>query len=288
MDLTITDMRVLSGDSAFLLDDGQTAVLYDTGFGFTAQGMAENIRRKLGDRPLDYILLTHSHYDHVLGVGYILRQYPMARVIAGEHVRKVFSKPSARATMRALDLSAAQKEGVQDYEDLTDELRVDIAVKDGEEISCGTMTFSVVSLPGHTRCSMGFYLKEKQLLLAAETLGVYFGQGKYLPIYLVGYQMTLDSFDKAEKLDIEQLLIPHYGVVDREEARDFLRGSREAAIRTAQRIRGILAGGGSREEAYTYFKETFYTDEIRPAYPIDAFNLNTHALIDLIARELLG
>ena len=33
--LVITDVRTLPGDSGFLIDDGKTAVLYDTGFGFT-------------------------------------------------------------------------------------------------------------------------------------------------------------------------------------------------------------------------------------------------------------
>ena len=64
--ITITDVRVFPGDCAFLLDDGKTAVLYDTGFAFTGSRIAENIRKVLGERQLDYILLTHSHYDHVL------------------------------------------------------------------------------------------------------------------------------------------------------------------------------------------------------------------------------
>lgn len=288
MNLTITDVRAHSGDSAFLIDDGHTAVLYDTGFGFTGRRIAGKIEAVLGGRSLDYILLTHSHYDHVLAAPHILRRYPDAKVIAGEHVRRIFSKPTARATMRALDLSAAQKEGADDYPDLADELHVDIAVGDGDEIACGDMTFQVISLPGHTRCSLGFYLKEKRLLLAAETLGVYFGQDIYIPIYLVGYQMTMDSFARAEKLDIEKILIPHYGVIEGEEALRFLAGSKEAAIRTAQRTCEILSGGGSKEDAYAYFREMFYTERIRPTYPIDAFNLNTSAMIALIERELLG
>lgn len=287
MNLTVTDVRALSGDSAFLLDDGQTAILYDTGFGFTGQRIAQNIQSVLGERKLDYILLTHSHYDHVLAAPYIQKMYPQAKVIAGEYACRIFAKPSARATMRALDRSAARKEGVTDYEDLVDALRVDIAVKDGEEISCGDMTFRVIGLPGHTKCSIGFYLKEKRLLLAAETLGVYFGRGQCMPIYLVGYQMTMDSFETAGALDIEQMLIPHYGVVDRQEAQDFLTASKAAAVQTAQKVCEILAGGGSKDDAYAYMKETFYTERIRPAYPIDAFNLNTSILIDLIRRELL-
>ena len=42
-EIEILDMRVHPGDAAFLLDDGKTAVLYDTGFGFTGFGVAEKI-----------------------------------------------------------------------------------------------------------------------------------------------------------------------------------------------------------------------------------------------------
>ena len=65
--MTITDVRVHPGDSGFLLDDGQTAILYDSGFAFTGYAVADKIKTILGARPLDYIFLTHSHYDHALG-----------------------------------------------------------------------------------------------------------------------------------------------------------------------------------------------------------------------------
>ena len=288
VNVSITDVRVLPGDCAFLLDDGKTAVLYDTGFGFTGEGIADHIQAILGKRKLDYILLTHSHYDHVLGAPYILRRYPQAKVIAGEYVQKIFSKPTARATMRSLDRSAAEKEGVTDYEDLVDALKVDITVRDGDVINCGDMAFRVVALPGHTKCSIGFYLQENGLLLGVETLGVYFGQGEYLPNYLVGYRMTLDSYKKARDLNPQQLLIPHYGVVGHEEAMDFLAGSERTSIETAMRIKEILTAGGSKEDAFAYFKEAYYTERIRPAYPIEAFKLNTGILISLVERELIG
>ena len=67
--------------------------------------------------------------------------------------------------------------------------------------------FEVVGLPGHTKCSVGFYMRENRLLLGTETLGVYLGDGVYLPSYLVGYQMTMDSFARARALEIDSLLI---------------------------------------------------------------------------------
>ena len=60
-DIKITDVRAHGGDSAFLIDDGKTAIMYDSGFAFTGYKVADNIKKILGDRKLDYIFLTHSH-----------------------------------------------------------------------------------------------------------------------------------------------------------------------------------------------------------------------------------
>ena len=40
--MKITDVRVLPGDSGFLIDDGKTSILYDTGFAFTGEQLAQN------------------------------------------------------------------------------------------------------------------------------------------------------------------------------------------------------------------------------------------------------
>ena len=41
----ITDVRAISGDSAFLVDDGKTSILYDSGFAFTGAEVAENVKK---------------------------------------------------------------------------------------------------------------------------------------------------------------------------------------------------------------------------------------------------
>ena len=91
-DINITDVRCQSGDAAFLIDDGKTSILYDTGFAFTGYEVANNIKSVLGDRVLDYIFLTHSHYDHALGSAYILRRYPKAKVVAGKYAVGIFRR----------------------------------------------------------------------------------------------------------------------------------------------------------------------------------------------------
>lgn len=284
--LQITDVRAVPGDAAFLLDDGQTAVLYDTGFAFTGFRVADNIKRVLGDRPLDYILLTHSHYDHAAGSAYIAKRYPDTKIVAGEYAAKIFAKPTARNAMRELDRKAAAQNGVTEYPDLFDDLRVDIPVRDGDTVRCGRLEFTVIALPGHTKCSVGYYLKEEKLLLSCETLGVYFGQGTYLPSCLVGYKKALDSMEKAKKLEIDKLLLPHYGL-SHESADQYLQKAEAVCRATAERMLSLRKQGLTREEIVDIFVADYHKPHVAPVYPIDAFRLNTGIMADLIARECL-
>ena len=285
--LTITDVRAVAGDSAFLIDDGITSVLCDTGFGFTGYAVADRVREVLGDRPLDYILLTHSHYDHALGSVYLRKRYPDAKVVAGAYAETIFRKPTARAVMRDLDRKAAASYGITEYEDLTNELGAAITVTDGDVIECGRMRFTAVELPGHTKCSVGFYLAENQLLLATETLGVYFGEGVYLPSFLVGYQMTLDSVARVKAIDVKQMLIPHYGLVAGEEMRQYLIHSEQDAKVIAEKILHLFESGKTPEEILGIITELLYTERVKNSYPYDAFRLNAQIMINLVQKELL-
>jgi glyoxylase-like metal-dependent hydrolase (beta-lactamase superfamily II) len=285
-DIKIIDVRVHPGDSGFLIDDGETAVLYDSGFAFTGYELAENIKRELGDRELDYIFLSHSHYDHVLGSASVLRTYPDATVVAGEYAAKIFAKPSARATMRDLDEKVAATCGITDYEDLIDEIRVDITVNDGDVVETGNMRWRVIALPGHTKCSTGFYEEDNKLLLGSETLGNYDGESTIIPAYLVGYQMTLDSIEKAKKLDAESILLPHYGVITGDKAKWYFESIAPAATEIAEAFKALIEAGASDEELKEYYKDRYYHGIIKISYPEDAMELNTGILAQLIRREL--
>ncbi len=283
--IKITDVRAHVGDSAFLIDDGKTAIMYDSGFAFTGYQVADKIKEILGDRKLDYIFLTHSHYDHALGSAYALKYWPGAKVVAGEYAAKIFAKDSAKAVMRDLDNKFALKCGVESYEDLIDNLKVDIPAADGDVIKAGDMEFTVINLPGHTKCSVGYYNSKEKLLLGCESIGVFDGESTVVPSYLVGVKMTLDSIERVEKLDIENILVPHFGQLDANQTKVYLATAKKSAMETADEIAALLRQGKSRDEAIKYFKDKFYHGYIKEVYPIDAIDLNTGITVDLIKRE---
>ncbi len=286
--MQVIDVRVLPGDSAFLIDDGQTSILYDSGFGFTGFQIAENIKQYLKERPLDYIFLTHSHYDHALGSAYILQVFPEAKVVAGQYAASVFKREGALRVMKELDNKCAAGYGVTDYPFLGDKLRVDLPVADGDEIKAGSFTFTAIDLPGHTKCSVGYYCKEKELLLSTETLGIYADPGEIFPSYLVGYDMSLKSMDKILNYKISRILTPHIGLLTEEETAYFLSHMHSAAKEFADIILDLLTKGKGPEEVIEAFKTKYWHGKCKAMYPLDAMELNVRIMTDLIRKELIS
>ncbi len=281
----VTDMRIHPGDSGFLIDDGKTAILIDSGYGFTGFPMAEKIKSYLGDRSLDFIFLTHSHYDHALGSAYILESYPTATVVAGSYAASIFRRAGALRKMEELDRSIAAISGVTDYPFLGDRLRVDIEVNDGDVVKAGDLTFQVLDLPGHTKCSVGFYCPEEAMLIATETLGIYDGGKVILPSFLVSFENTIASIDRALALKIDRLLIPHLGDLEEERTRFYLDNMKKRSIESAEEYAAALREGKTTEEIATDYIKRYRKGYVEKIYPPEAMMLNTTLMIDRIGVE---
>lgn len=286
-EIKVYDVRYKKADSGFLIDNGETSILYDSGFGFTGYELAENVKKVLGNRKLDYIFLTHSHYDHVLGSAYVLRSYPEAKVVAGEYASGIFKRDGAKRTMKELDRKYAASCGVTEYEFLADELRTDICVKEGDIIHAGEMEFEVLDLPGHTKCSIGFYSRENGFFLSSETLGVYDGKSVILPSYLVSYSSSIKSIDKVSKLKIKNILMPHLGMLNQEQTDFFLNNMKSDSEKIAQDILKSILLGKTNNEIVDKFKQKYWHDYIKEIYPEAALELNTNIMIELIRNELM-
>ncbi len=285
--LQIVDVRTTTGDSAFLLYNDSVSILYDTGFGFNGDALADRIADVLGDRQLDYILLTHSHYDHCLGAPYVTRRYPNAQVVAGEYTAYVFTRPSAIATMKKLDRACARQYKKYKYEFLGEELKVDIVLKDGESIRVGDKTFVAVNTPGHTKCCVAFYEAQERLLLSTETLGIYSREG-VMPIILVSFEKALASMDKMLSLDLNKILIPHLGVIEGEELKDYLNRAKSDCIAIRDYILNCLNSGMRKSKIVKSFSREFLSGYIGETYPPKAAKLNTSLMVDLVEREYLA
>lgn len=299
---TITDVRARQGDASFLIDDGTTSVLYDTGFGFTGFQIAKNIQMVLKDRKLDYIFLSHSHYDHALACANIKRVFPEAIVVAGSYAANVFTREGALNTMRQLNREHAKHCKVDQCLDLADELCVDMAVDEGDIINTASSKWEVINVPGHTKCSVVYLEKDSGLLLSSETFGVYKRKAntdklsdsdefEMMPSFLISYQQTIESIEKVARRaaagQIRGIVLPHHGLLDTNEcsvSRLFEMAVADSC-RAKDLILGLLRKGACEDDIIEAFAECYGARQLSELYPEAAMRLNTSIMIKLIERE---
>lgn len=282
--LTVNCRGVIGGD-CFLIRGKGANILVDAGFAFCAREAAEKIADELKGEALDYILLTHSHYDHAMGAPYFRKTFPEVKVIGSEYCDYILSKPTARKKMQEMDDFAAKAYGHKASENLTDGLYCDITLKDGEEIILGEERIRAVTLPGHTRCCMGYFFEDEKMLVSCETLGILADESLIFPGCLIGYRMTLDSIEKALSLGASELLIPHSGYLYGKDIEDYLTSSEKATEDCKSLIVDSYKRGKDFDGIVEEYKEKYYSQEISKSYPEHALMANLTAQIPMFIKE---
>ena len=107
----------------------------------------------IGDTDLQYVLLTHGHFDHIIGTKAVKEKFGAKVAISAEDEGML---SSGRLSL-ALFCGAEQND-----------VEADLILKDGEVITLGETEIKVISTPGHTKGSVCFIAGE--YLFSGDTL----------------------------------------------------------------------------------------------------------------------
>lgn len=111
------------------------------------------VLNEIGMEP-EAVLLTHGHFDHILGIPGIKEKYDIP-VIASADEEGLLADSEMNCSQRIHN----------DYE-----LKADKYVRGGEMIEAAGMRFTCIPTPGHTRGSMCFYEADEGVLFSGDTL----------------------------------------------------------------------------------------------------------------------
>ncbi len=100
------------------------------------------------------ILLTHAHFDHVMGIDGFVETFGIP-VYLHENEAEIL----ADANLNLSSMFGAQ----YSYDKVT-------CLSDGEELSVAGLIFTVIHTPGHTAGSCCYYLEEEGILISGDTL----------------------------------------------------------------------------------------------------------------------
>lgn len=113
----------------------------------------DRMRELIGDTDLQYILLTHGHFDHIGGVRNIKKEYGCKVVISSVDAPMLSSGKASLAAFCGAEQNDTEP---------------DITVQDGDEIEVGTLKIKVLSTPGHTSGSVCYVVGDA--LFSGDTL----------------------------------------------------------------------------------------------------------------------
>jgi glyoxylase-like metal-dependent hydrolase (beta-lactamase superfamily II) len=194
--------------AVYLVRFGDKAALIDAGSGRDQTQLSKNIAECLGPNvQLEYLLLTHCHFDHTGGAQAVKDEYGCL-IVAHELDAVYLEAGDNRVTASTW------------YGGHLEPFSVDIKLQ-GEEttIAVGDGTVKAMHCPGHSPGSVVYITEiDGQLVL--------FGQDVHGPIrseLLSDEKDYLDSLDRLLNLEADLLLEGHFGIIEtRREVQEYI------------------------------------------------------------------
>lgn len=211
-------VQVTTATSSHCLVVGGGVAIVDTGLDATADQLISEIERCLGeDGELDFVLLTHFHFDHIGGLPLLRKRWPAIEVFGAPHTAQLLSDPQVRAELyrrNAACAEAMKKQISLGEAEWVEQIKIDRIIGDGDVIDIGgDVEIKLLSCPGHTEDSVAYFIRPDSALLSGEAIGCYRGRDQVTACFTGDYQQYMESLDKLSGLDVRVLGFPHGGAL---------------------------------------------------------------------------
>jgi glyoxylase-like metal-dependent hydrolase (beta-lactamase superfamily II) len=248
----------------YIIRGQEKNLMIDAGVNLLAPRYFALIKDILGNTQfLNYLFITHSHYDHIGSARYLQERIPGLVIGAHERIVDLLRKQPVLETMNRLSGNHVEllKYNTEGVDLMLRPFAIDLPLKQGDEFDLGGLTCCVYEVPGHTRDSLAFYIPEIKTLFPGEACGVL--QGETMSTmqveFLTSYQAYIDSLELMISLQPEILCLGHGWVLTDEDAATFLKHSLAETFRYRELIESYLdAAGGDVEKAIQDMVHTEY------------------------------
>lgn len=146
--------------------------------------------KKLITKPVCAILLTHGHFDHIFELDEHFKEFNCL-IYGGRKIGQKLADFNKNLSSAFCDFNVrVNSSTLSNLKEISD-----------EEITCGDIKISCISLPGHSECGMGYIIEDH--LFCGDTL---FENcvGRY-DLYDSSFSMLRASLRKIEKLNTTYL-----------------------------------------------------------------------------------
>lgn len=203
-------IRVLSGRSnVFLLTDGNKNILIDTSVKILWGRLLNNLD-KLGINSIDYLVLTHAHFDHVANANRIKNKFGSKVIIQKEDAEYLFVGKNAifkGTTLITRPLvKAFGKRFLNRFK--YDPCEYDLLVDDRFDLKEFGFNAYLMHNPGHTGGSMSFIVDDEIAIVGDAMFGIF--HRSVFPPFAVDIAKMIESWGKLLETNCS-LFLPSHG-----------------------------------------------------------------------------
>ncbi len=162
----------------YIVRGSRASMMIEAGLNIFGPVYYQGIESILGDSSLlNYLLVTHGHYDHLGSISYLKKRIPDVQLLGYKTIGQLLERENVLKTMNFL--SKETRSYFKDFlEGQPDDESISITpvpfargLKEGDTIDLGDMHCVVFETPGHTRDHLSFFIPEEGVLFPGEAFG---------------------------------------------------------------------------------------------------------------------
>ncbi|MEA1959750.1 MAG: MBL fold metallo-hydrolase [Bacillota bacterium] len=290
----LTDQVGLLGDGFcnFYVVGGKEAALVECGTSAGAVIFAKQWA-EVEDKPdIKYIVMLHSHFDHMCGISQLKKLFPEAQVVGSQVAQKLMSKERIVKMMFDYDVVVTEsylREGLIDEKPEAfqgETVEIDLVVGEGDSLRLGDgLQLKFLDAPGHSACSMAAYVEEEQVMLISDAAGFRSDTGQMSPVFFQDYGLYMNTIQKLMSYPTRIAGVAHGDVPEGAAVGTFYQQSLEAAEQAYEIVKNSLEKGID-EKALAEEMFNRYIEAPLSYYPSDMMLVSMQLLIENVKKTL--
>lgn len=206
------NMMGLSGITSVYVVEDEKNVLIDGGTFTEAENIMESLRR-FNLLPLDYIVISHAHWDHFQGVTHIFEEQP-------DHDVDILAHPDAVPLLE--DPSRIEYDfGVENLHPIEDVK----PIEEGNVLDLGESKLEVIETPGHTPDCISLLDSENKNIFVSDSVVDMTDESTYIPAFMppsFDPDAFVSTLEKLRGIDFESICLGHFGMYYGPDVKDIL------------------------------------------------------------------